>query len=100
MNSDTPGVISSGNLDFTLHDDGDLTLRFRPGEWPSKLTDEDATKLSLVLETTLRNAIRRSREGGKSSTCLPPMFELKIPMESPYLNCLSSAFAEFFHRGN
>ena len=82
MNSDLLGVILSGSINFILHDDGDLTLLFRPGLSQSKLTAEDAIRLSQAFGGTLKNVIQHLSEAGRFCTSLPQTFELKMNMVS------------------
>lgn len=76
----TQEVILSGNINFTLYEDGDLTLRFRADSWPLKLTDVDATRLSQALETMLRKAIQQQQEDGTFFISRPPTLELRTPL--------------------
>ena len=77
MSMDSREVILSGNISFTLYEDGDLTSRFRADSWPLKLTDVDATRLSRELETMLRSAIQQQQGDGTFFICRPPTLELK-----------------------
>lgn len=78
MSSDIREVILSGNINFTLYEDGDLTLRFRADSWPLKLTDGDATRLSQALGGMLRNVIRQQLEDGTFFISRPPTLELRM----------------------
>lgn len=83
MSSDMLEVILSGNIAFTLYEDGDLTLRFRADTWPLKLTDADATRLSSVLGGMLRSVIQQQKSDGTFFISRPPTLELKMNMVNP-----------------
>jgi hypothetical protein len=83
MNTVIREVILSGSIDFTLLEDGGLTLRFRHENWPSKLTEGDAIKLSQALGTMLRSTIRQLNSDGSFFISRPPTLEARIKLVNP-----------------